>query len=111
MAIDHALAQRIVEYLNGLVALDPEAMGWLVTSRVPCNDAFARKATAVIDHGDVMQVGIVGILAGLCGGNHSEGPYKGWAPIGVVLDENGRAVRFGMIEDLMPPLKRKGFES
>jgi hypothetical protein len=65
---DPELAQRICDYLNGLLLLDRNAIACLIANRVPCNQGLADHPTvqAGAQHGG-FHVGLLGILNGLCG--------------------------------------------
>ena len=58
------LAQEVVDYLNEVLALDPEALYGLIENRVPCNEALTNHATTQVSNG---RVGLLGILNGLVG--------------------------------------------
>jgi hypothetical protein len=87
MAVDIELAQRIVDYMNELIALDRPCIGALIANRIPCNDAFVDHPTCQVSsqHGG-HHVGVLGLLNGLCG-VHDDGPRKGWGSIAAEFDE------------------------
>ena len=85
MAIDRALAQKMVDLLNEAYALDPVAMTALVLARVPCNAALLAHPT--IQVADVQDggptVGILGIVNGICGADE-----RGWGAVAANFDDD-----------------------
>lgn len=66
-----SLMQTIVNTLNEAFEADPNAMHALIVNRVPCNQAMVDHPHVVCDkspvlNGDRYQVGMGGILAGIC---------------------------------------------
>lgn len=58
----------VVDFMNELQALDPEAVETLIETRVPCNYALAGHPTLqCVPLGGGHSVGLLGILNGLCG--------------------------------------------
>src|SRR6185437_9340415 len=87
MAIDPEVT-KMIDYLNTLVAIDPEAMDALVHARVPCNRNMAYHPTVQIQAiEDNFRVGIIGILNGFFG-TYEDGPKKGWGAIRAIFDEH-----------------------
>ena len=78
--IDRELAKRIVDYLNELHALDPQAIDSLATTRVPCRETLVHHPTCrTAAHYDGHCVGMLSVLNGLCGVNRD-----GSSAIGVI---------------------------
>jgi hypothetical protein len=68
MAIDEALARRVLDLLNEVHALDPAAVNALVNHRVPCNAALVDHPTVQCGKSaDSFTVGLIGLLNGLVG--------------------------------------------
>lgn len=67
------LAGEIVDFLNGLVAIDRDAVRALMASRVPCNEKLADHPSVQVRAYDMedkphdFEVGILGLLNGLVG--------------------------------------------
>ena len=94
LADKRKLAGELVEYLNGLAAIDPAAVLALVDTRVTCNQAMADHPTlqvrydsdAVFTH----EIGLLGILNGFVGTDD-----KGYGFIQrIVDDEDPEAISF-----------------
>lgn len=89
----------IIAFLNTLVALDPNAISELVSSRVFCNEKLAGHPTVQVSEcisDNVIgqyRVGFLGILNGFCG-TIETGPRIGWGPITARYDEDGKLVGF-----------------
>ena len=66
---DIKLAQRVIDFLNELVAIDREAVEKLIETRVPCNQALTDHPTVQVSclPGQQHVVGMLGILNGLVG--------------------------------------------
>jgi hypothetical protein len=64
--------EEAVRVLNSAAKADPKAMDALISARVPCNETLANHPTIQVQ-GDIgeAQVGLLGILNGLFGINHS----------------------------------------
>lgn len=105
MAI-RADADDLIAFLDSLAKLDPVCMGKLIAARVPCSQALAEhgsvqvaaggdKGYASVHPGDSAvppgeyRVGMLGILNGYAG-VFDDGPKKGWGPITVVIEQDGR---------------------
>ena len=79
--IDHKLAERIVRFLNGLIDYDREAIEALVNARVPCNSKLALHPTVQVRTHlsdiccDTHEVGLMGIINGLCGASEQDEGY------------------------------------
>jgi hypothetical protein len=70
---DVELADRIVEFLNQLLQYDRAAIASLVANRVPCNKALANHPTVQAGfHNGAFNVGLLGLLNGLCGTRENE---------------------------------------
>jgi len=99
MSVDIHLVDRIVAYLNELLAHDPDAVNSLCLNRVPCGKALATHPTVQVqvvrdETGIDYSVGILGILNGLCGA-YDDGSRKGFGGLAVKIDkETGQIARF-----------------
>lgn len=61
-------APKLVDWLNGLVAIDAECVRRLIEARMPCNEAMAdHPHVQVAPAGDGFEVGLLGILNGMVG--------------------------------------------
>ena len=93
---DRILAAQVIEYLNGLLRVDREAIAELVDSRVPCNRKLADHPTVQVGLADEMpgcfEVGILGVLNGMCGVKHD-----GYGLLRAEY-EDGNLVRFSINE-------------
>ena len=68
--IDRELAKRIVDYLNELLELDPQAVDAMVKVRIPCKETLVHHPTCQTSaHYDGHRVGLLSVLNGLCGVN------------------------------------------
>ncbi len=85
--IDKELVEKVVAYLNELLALDAAAISDLVDNRVSCNTALENHPSCqvAIDGCEGRQVGMLGVLNGLCGVFDS-GERKGWGAIVAVIE-------------------------
>ena len=71
-----------IEFLNGLIEIDSEAVGRLITARVPCNEAMADHPTVQVgDCRDGFEVGFLGVLNGLFGIDEN-----GWGGITMIFE-------------------------
>lgn len=107
--VDRELASRIVSLLNELLELDRRAVEALILHRVTCNSALAEHSTVqVSDTGERRssllamgspryQVGILGVLNGLCG-TFDDGPKTGLGPITAIFDDTSGAQRLERFE-------------
>lgn len=107
MINDPLSVNMAIQVLNRFVAADPGAMRDLVESRVLCNQKLADDPTCQVADvpgsaigSPVYQVGLVGVLNGLCG-KYDEGPKKGWGPIAAVLSDDGKTLH-GFRRTLIP---------
>ena len=68
MSVDLELAEQICDLMNELIAIDRPAVAAMLANRTPCNKALADHSTVQVAsrHGGY-DVGILGILNGLCG--------------------------------------------
>lgn len=103
----------IIRFLDEIAKADPVFMGALVSARVPCNAEILNHPTiqaglardyknakhahnkpAGVDgmSDDQGICGFLGLLNGYCG-SYDEGPRKGWGPITVVMEDDGRVTR------------------
>lgn len=84
---DEQLADRIIDYMNGLLERDRVAVGAMVDNHIPCNAVLADHPTCQVRsrHGG-FHVGLLGILNGLCG-IIEDGPKKGFGLIAAVYGD------------------------
>jgi hypothetical protein len=88
MAVDLVLAERIVDYMNGLVALDKPCVAALIANRIPCNKAFSDHPTCQSSaQNGGFHVGVLGLLNGICG-VYDDGPKKGWGAIAATFEKS-----------------------
>ena len=64
MIRDNISPDEIIEFLNSLIAIDPQAMHALVETRVPCNTAMQDHPTVQVSDATV---GLLGVLNGMMG--------------------------------------------
>ncbi len=97
MIYESRTIDETIDFLNGMVALDPHAVGRLIAARVPCNLALADHPTVqVCAHdedtdigGAEFAVGFLGVLNGLFGIDE-----KGWGVITALVENNGSVSKF-----------------
>lgn len=78
-----------VEYMNGLLAVDQEAISNLVLQRVQCNEQLADHETVQCGvSGDTFNVGFLGVINGLFGVDDNGFGFV------VAVIEDGKIVRF-----------------
>lgn len=98
---NNVLADHIINVLNELVALDREALGKLIETRVPCNQALTDHPTVQVFKSapeEPAVVGMLGILNGLAGVDSD-----GWGFIAASFDDQGQLVKFTRT----PPRKKQ----
>lgn len=84
--VDMELAQKLCDYLNSLVALDPNAIAVLISNRTVCNQALADHPTVQVwEQNGGFNVTMLGVLNGLAG-MHEDGPNKGFGGIAAYFD-------------------------
>ena len=90
MAVDKVGAKMMVDFLNGLLNVDREAIEALTKTRIPCNKAMAEHPTVQVGeiywHKTKCDLGLVGLLNGFFG-SYDDGPKKGWGGICYVEDD------------------------
>lgn len=108
--VNSALASQVVDLLNDLYRLDPDAMHDLIETRVRCNSLLAAHPTVPAqapEDGDGGLVGILGLLNGLCGSWTAETaprPYLAFfGPICACYSEQGRLLGFALSEQRLLP--------
>jgi hypothetical protein len=92
--IDQELAEKIVGFLNDVAKTDPEALASMLHSRFACNKALAEHPTIQVGGmADSYDVGVLGLLNGLCG-VFDDGPRQGWGAIAGIFDydESGKTI-------------------
>ena len=87
--VSGAIVDRFVAILNRATVSDRNAMASLVASRVPCNDALANDPTIQCG-GDPCEVGVLGLINGLCGIDD----VTGYGAIQAVFSDDGTIERF-----------------
>jgi hypothetical protein len=91
---------KVLTFLNELVALDRAAVERLVETRVQCNDAIADHPSVQVgkDADGNPVVGLLGIVNGLMG-TQPEGANKpGWGYIAASFDDGGKLAGFVRID-------------
>lgn len=88
--------KEVVEFLNGLLKIDSEAINKLFTTRVD-SKGFGDSTNPVQINKD-SKVGIMGILNGMFGMIDS-GTKKGYGPIMYEEDDKGKILNFGLTAD------------
>lgn len=107
MSVDYKAANRMIEYLNSLLALDEPMVRKIMRHTVKCNEGvIAKTPIQPFLPGEHKQfpndyaVSVLGLMNGFCG-VLDDGPYKGWGPISVIYDIHSKQiVTFGRTEDL-----------
>lgn len=90
MSVDRDLAMRVCRLMNELTDLDRAAVAAMLSHRTPCNEALANHPTVqVASRNGGHDVGIMGVLNGLCG-IHADG----FGPIGAVYNQPTSEHRF-----------------
>jgi len=98
-ALSFVRGNRIVNFLNELLEIDPAAVSALIAARVPCNQFLADHPTVQIgeERGE-FRVGLLGLLNGLCGTREN-----GYGFINAIYDGDadqlGNLVRFEVHTD------------
>lgn len=89
-----------IKLLNELNTLDSEFTSKLVSARFPCNKSVENHQRFQVQaYKDKLVVaGFLGILNGLFG-TISEGTKKGWGPITIEIDEDGKVIKFIKTEE------------
>lgn len=82
---------RLIEFLNAVLAVDRDAVASLMRVRATCNEALLAHPTVQVS-GEDGTVGVLGLFNGFCG-TIGVGPRAGWGPISAVF-EDGKLVRF-----------------
>lgn len=102
--VDRKLAERCVALLQEMIDLDAAAVTALCAARVPCNEALAAHPTVQVG-GEVgaAEVGLLGVLNGLCGA-YEEGERAGWGAVSVVIDSFGNAIGAHLLASEDEPL-------
>lgn len=94
--IDRRIANRVVQLLNEMISIDAQAVTDLCNARVTCNDSLAQHDTVQVSSDN--QVGILGVLNGICG-KYDHGERKGWGAVAVVFDDTGLAIEAKILEN------------
>lgn len=82
--------QRVITTLNRALESDPDAISHLVAHRVSCNDRLLHDPTIQCG-ADPSEVGMLGIINGLCGIDSE----TGYGPIAAVCNDDGHITSFG----------------
>lgn len=100
---DKELASRVIEFLNSALTLDRRAISNLVDHRVGCNVALADHPTIQVGtdkSNNTHEVGILGLLNGLCGVVEG-GDKDGWGHITAVVENDKVTIReFRLTEEI-----------
>lgn len=82
--------QETVDFLNGLLEIDPLAINALFSARVACNEKLANHETVQVGRvsENYYQVGMIGVLNGLFGKDED-----GWGYVGGI-HEDGKLIGF-----------------
>lgn len=87
-------AKRMIDYMNTLISLDPDAITLLAETRVPCNDSLAdHPSVQVLEDGGSTTVGLLGILNGFLGAYEKDG----WGPLAAHYSK-GKIVKFSLYD-------------
>jgi len=94
---DFEMAEKMADFLNGLLELDRPAIAALIANRVPCNEKLAEHHSVQVtkQHGGC-HVTMLGILNGLCGSNDT----NGWGGLVAVFDEHEEKDKVGGLYEL-----------
>lgn len=93
---------ELIEFLNEILELDPEAITSLFLRHVECNLELARHSTVQVSQSQRDEnsepdgsyyVGMLGVLNGYAG-TYDSGPREGWGPIAAIVDDDGQILRF-----------------
>ena len=85
---------RLIAFLNELLAIDPECISILMRSRVTCNEAMANHATVQVQETKLLPpphpanryaLSVLGLLNGFCG-VFDDGPSRSRGPIAAVTE-------------------------
>lgn len=89
-----------IDYLNGALKMDREAITALVEYRVPCNEELLSHRQ--LQAGDMPDgspgVGMLGVINGIFG-TIKDGPRAGWGFITAVFDDEGKLTHFMRTEE------------
>jgi hypothetical protein len=88
--------KEVIDFMNGLVALDHDAIESLIDKRVVCNKDLSDHPTVQIGANGV---GLLGILNGLCG-TITGGKYDGWGFIAANYDDDDNLTGFQLTNKL-----------
>lgn len=100
--VDLKLAQKIINYLNELVALDKPCIAAMVSNRIPCNEKLAEHPSCQVGYRNGgFSVGLLGIINGMCG-TYDDGPRKGWGAIAANFNtgESTDLIGFELLENV-----------
>ena len=101
MLVKEITPEKLVAFLNELIAIDPEAMTNLFKYRTKCNNALTEHPTVQVGNGTVS---LVGIINGLCGINEN-----GWGYIATNFkqDPEGNLTELISVDLIMDMGKKK----
>lgn len=110
MDVRRVTPQDVVDFMNRLIEIDPEAIAKLVEEKVTCNDALASHSTVQVqlynENEDASgepepRVGIVGILNGIFG-VFEDGPNKDFGTIAYKIDDSTNNIEFMVVSPDTP---------
>lgn len=83
---------KVVDYLNNILRIDPSVVDELFLNRVPCSEKLHDNSTAQIrkHNNETYSIGVLGIINGLIG----IGEEKQYGPIAMVIDEDDEVLEF-----------------
>jgi hypothetical protein len=97
-------ANQLIDFLNELIAIDPDAVNALINARVPCNETMAHHPTVQVGLGENFDsphkylVGFLGVLNGFAGA-YDDGPRAGCGFIAAIYSEDDKLIGFKRLED------------
>lgn len=88
----------IIDFLNSIIDIDPDALNKLIYSRVSCNEQLSKHhSIQILDDGSSnYSVGLLGILNGLCGKDENGSGFI----VARVNDRNDTIVSFVNSKDI-----------
>ncbi len=90
---------RVLNFLNELVALDADAIGRLITTHVQCNKDLADHPTVQVseDKNGIPSVGLLGVINGLLGTQPDDAARPGWGYIAAQFGDYGYGPLLGFV--------------
>lgn len=95
--LDLEIARRAAKVLNEALALDRDAIRALLDHRVSCNNALGDHPTIQVGqgHGGALQVGLLGIVNGICGVDSKQ---RGYVAAVYESEDPGSLTHFGVVK-------------